>query len=311
MALQVAVDWPKAGGNRLEIVLDGRVACTLADPGDSRCTFDVPATARELVVRGKYVVEGRADPLEGASEVALVDASVVSAPLREAGVPLGTRWRRAVDAEIEFTEAHDLFASMGVDEPAPAADVKAAEARLGFALPAGYAEFVQDVGGASIGDHFFVAPKRITSGSATLFNEWGLADLWKLDDDLTKKVPPKMLGRINRSVALFTEVGDGLGAWLYVAPPVAGCGEQGGWQWLHQDTVGDDLAALEKGPLRCVGFDEIVRDVQRTYVFSSFDDELRELGHRLLIDMGDAATEVDVVFGSEADSGFSVDLLPR
>lgn len=345
--VNVLVYWPHAEGNHFEMLLDGQTVCTLAghSPGvgwrKDQCSFEVPVSARALEVRGQYMVDpprrredetgwlerfiqagdaalGVPQPeppkpvrLAGSVELALVDGSELTAPMRDLALTPGTRWRRALAAEADFAGKHALYENMAMGEPVSPAELAATEKMLGFELPAGYVALMQDVGHATVSDHSFLTPEFIMTGRKSLLDDWGLARLWgRTDQDVSARIAPALLRRMDRSVALFEYVGDGLGMWLYVAPPEADCGNSGGWLWMHQDSADQGLEALEQGRLRCISFDEVLREVHYDYVYTELMDELADRGSLLLDHQADRI-DLTINYGNDAAEGFKIQLTRR
>ena len=246
-----------------EIMIDGKAMARF----DYRATlpglkkppavvFDLPSGLKRLQLRGSLRdAEGRTGSFSKTWTVR--DMAPISAPLYDGSRPLIERVRT-------FAELSGL---VDVDMPRlpPGTTAEAAfqqlEKRLNVHLPA---PLRQLLGGADIqiDVSFFRPPQDLGTVSELLLKDWGYtASGGKYPLDVL--LPETVRARYDRSVAVFVEVGDGLGALAWdpvgVSPqePPNSWGDKGNpgaqpatsdegvWYWLHQEHIGEPELLLD------------------------------------------------------------------
>jgi hypothetical protein len=193
--------------------VDGKVVCQIAQdvtPHDGMrrepsCVFVMPADAKAAVLTGALTRKGASKPMSFNRQWRLVDAAPYTQALYGPQDSLSQRWLNwSTQLEKLQKKYPDGNFSGFSAKPGPAlgADIAAAEKRLRMPLPVALKELLSlDV---KVGDSFFHKPKNLVTVEKLLI-EWDTPSLEKI-------LSPAVLARYRRSVAVFTEVGDGLGA---------------------------------------------------------------------------------------------------
>jgi len=211
-------------------LVSDEATCSLTWQGRAQAPLGcelVIAPGGALSVKGRLRV-GR-PRLEGEWRWRVLDLAPLLAPLRRASTPWAERVRSFSTQVAEFEATHaGTVEPMGwsMAEPDTAATVAAAEARLGFRLPAGHATLLTR-GRPEIGDSFTVPAARLARTATTITRDWE-SPAPRLDADVQ--------ALYDASTLLFTEVGDGYGGLVY-RPADAACQGQAGFYWIHQDAI--------------------------------------------------------------------------
>jgi hypothetical protein len=256
--------WLAAGEQvNADVLIDGRTVARLEHkavlPGLKKLpavVFDLPAGLQRFELRGSHVdAQGRATSFK--KRWAVLDLAPVSHPLYDQSQPLIDRVRAFAHLSrlVEVGEPH---LPAGITAQAALLE---SETRLNVRLPALLREVL---GGANveIGNSYFLPPHRLQTPIDLLTGLGGHA----LDDgnqSLNTLLPPAVLARYKRSVAVFVEIGDGLGALAWdpdgVAPgepPNTPADEgnsgarptipnEGVWYWLHQEHIAEPGLLLD------------------------------------------------------------------
>lgn len=272
--------WLPEAHNEFSIHAAGRELCRFAGqaPADqpsvpATCRFELPAGVTDLEVRGRVATNvwiRRKDRVElrsaeGARTFRLRDVSALTRPLRATTLSWGERLRQSIAAERAF--APDDEPRLSVSAPAAAAEIAAAQQRLGFALPTGYLELVGQVGRVGLDEHWIPAPGELLTADRTL-EQWGYRErggAWP------EWFPAAAVERLAKSVALFFEVGDGMGAQLVVVDGASGCGDRIATIFLHEESLADGLEALAAGRLECRSFDELFLELHARSVLMAYE----------------------------------------
>ncbi|PDS76251.1 hypothetical protein CO667_23375 [Rhizobium sp. L43] len=246
-----------------EIMLDGRVVgrldYTATLPGLKKppaVVFDLPPGLKRLQLRGALRdSEGRAGSFSKTWTVR--DMAPISAPLYDSSQPLIDRVRAfAQRSGLAEVDAPRLPAGMTAE-----AAFQQLEKRLNVQLPV---PLRQLLGGADIqiDDSFFRPPQDLGTVSELLLKDWGYTRSGGATA-LDTLLPEAVRARYDRSVAVFVEVGDGLGALAWdpagVSPqePPNGWGDKGNpgaqpatpnegvWYWLHQEHIDEPELLLD------------------------------------------------------------------
>jgi hypothetical protein len=214
----------------------------------------------------------------GSRTYRLVDLAPVVSTLRDDSRSFGQRVRAFVGATDAVKKTYPelgLSLSFEAGKGETAETVKAAEARLGFALPPEHVSFFREAGTLAIGDSFMMRAKRLDRAYQQIIDGWGTSAAL-----LKQALTPSTAALLQASTILYTEVGDGYAALLY-EPALPGrpsaCGEQPAFHWLHQDEI-DKPRLLTRGDGRtCRSYREVMTWLFMTQGLSGIEDE----DHRL------------------------------
>ena len=275
------------------------------------CRFDLALTAGELVLRGR--IEGRhwesgeRRERSGERRWRLLDFGPVSAPLARRDGDYGERF-------AEYAERLEAFGRREIgedawygpwieaEEPASSAQLDAAAARLGHALPPDYVALLRRVGAPSIGDNYFTAADDLRNGYEAMIHDWGTPR-----EDM-EQLSPAGKRMLESTTLLFTEVGDGLGGLFHRPAPVEKCGGGGAFYWYHQES-GDGMELVRNSAGDCADFAESVWWLLEEYVTAEVADEL-EAG-RLLLDSNLRGQALVLSIDAFSEASFDVTLEPR
>lgn len=246
-----------------DVAVDGKVVAQL----DSKATqpglrkppalvFLLPAGLKRLQLRGTVTISGKASAFN--STWAVRDMSGISAPLYDQAKPWLERVRGLSKRLEEGTIKVEKASPQPGKKPAPAA-LQDLEKRLGAPLPP-MVKLLADWD-ILVGDSYFMHPSSMSTVTDLLLGEWDYKRSG--EDGLDKVLSPAVLARYNRSLAVFVEIGDGLGAmawdpagvtqgeppntWGDKGNPGAqqGSPNQGVWFWLHQETLNEPTLLLD------------------------------------------------------------------
>lgn len=246
-----------------DVVVDGEVLAQL----DSKATqpglrkppalvFPLPPGLKRMQLRGTVTIAGKASTFNKTWTVR--DMASVSAPLYDQGKPWIERVRGLAQRLEEGTVTVEPAKPKPGKKPAAAA-LQELEKRLGAPLPA-MVRLLADWS-IEVGDSTFVHPSSMSTVTDMLLGEWDYTRNAK--NGLDKILSPAVRARYDRSLAVFVEVGDGLGAlawdpagvtpgeppntWGDKGNPGAqpGTPNQGVWYWLHQETLNEPALLLD------------------------------------------------------------------
>lgn len=319
-AIQVEIHtyWIPEAENSFTFLLGDRELCSFSGRApagrnsiDGVCRFELPAKARQLTVRGRItstVWNSRTDKpssksAAGAQTLQLRDASAITAPLRNAALPVAERWRRAIAAEAELVAGFGSYAMLSIEAPASAADIAAAEQRLGFALPAEYRELVSAAGVPQLGDSHVAPVGELVTADHIILHQWGYGD-----PEYRKWIPVAAIERLKRSVVLFIEIGDGMGGQLFLAPPNAPCGERFATMYFHEDGMAPAMRDLAAGRLDCASFDDTLLGHLERLVLLQIESDLATETGELLIDFSAPVQKFNLRYSVGDDGELEVDL---
>jgi hypothetical protein len=320
-AIQVEIHtyWIPEAENSFTFLLGDRELCSFSgrapagrNSTDGVCRFELPAKARQLTVRGRITRtewNSRTDEISsksaaGARTLDLRDASAITAPLRDAALPVAVRWRRAIAAEAELVAGFGSYASLSIEAPASAAEIAAAEQRLGFALPADYRELVSAAGVPQLGDSYVAPVGELVTADRTILHQWGYGD-----PEHRQWIPEAAIERLKRSVVLFFEVGDGMGGQLFLAPPNAPCGERFATMYFHEeDGMAPAMRDLAADRLGCASFDETLLGHLESLVLLQIESDLATETGELLFDFSAPVQKFNLRYSVGDDGEFEVDL---
>ncbi len=292
--VEVSTYWLPEGESRFSFHSGKQELCSFAGRAPAGatattgvCRFELPSGASTLTIRGSATQlvwnsdtgKSAVKSATGELSLPLVDAAPMMAPLRDRTLPLAERWKRARAGEAELLAAYDGVALIETRAPATPSEVAAAERRLGFALPASYRDLVTTVGGLGLSDHSVPAPQELATAERTLLVSWGYGDA-----GTPKFISPRALERLQRSVLLFFEVGDGMGAQLFLAPPNAACGQQFATLYLHEEWLAEAMASLARDELSCTPFDETLLENLERFLVLEHEQALMDERGKLLVD---------------------------
>lgn len=262
----VTLEVPGASPCVIELRGDGkeRVACTVPLPE--------PAKAIRLSgeVRWRHWQKGNRLS-KGTQSWRVLDVSSLAAPLRDASRPFAERMKALLAARPAFESSSGGLIEESADrieagEKSPAAAVVAAEKRLGYALPEGYASLVTGLGTPTIGDSSFEKPESLADAFEQMVKGWGTPR-----SALEKELSPAAKAYYRSGTILFTESGDGYGGLLYRPAPVPECGGRAAFSWFHQDAM-ESAELLRRADGSCVDFPTAVLRVLARELFAQYDD---------------------------------------
>lgn len=248
------------------------------------CRLDLPDGTEVLTLRGRLVKSSSAlfgrkktQTIEGHVDFRVRDASPLLDALRDTTRPVAERWRRTLEAEKAFTEAMDLFSVLDVGERATAAEVDAAEKRLGFALPATYRDLVTGLGPLQVGDSYVPGPDHLQTAAETVLEDWSYGE-----EGIPSWMSPRALERFRRAVILFVDVGDGVGGAFFLAPTNAACGDRFASTFFHEEYLSEAAADIANDNLTCESFDEALTERAGYLVIDAHESNLTDRGEILI-----------------------------
>lgn len=321
VAIQVEIHthWIPEAENSFTFLLGDRELCSFSgrapagrNLSDGVCRFELPAKARSLTVRGSItdrVWDSRTDRISlnaaaGSRTLELRDASAITAPLRDAALPVAERWRRSIAAEAQLVAGFGGYSSLSLDAAASAAEIAEAEKRLGFALPADYRELVSAAGVPQLGDSYVAPVGELVTADRTILHQWGYGDA-----EVRKWMPEAAIERLKRSVVLFFEVGDGMGGQLFLAPPNAPCGERFATMYFHEeDGMAPAMAELAADRLTCASFDDTLLGHLESLVLLQIESDLATETGELLFDFSAPVQKLNLRYSVGDKGELEVDL---
>lgn len=320
-AIQVEIHthWIPEAENSFTFLLGDRELCSFSGRApagrnliDGVCRFELPAKARRLTVRGSITEtvwnsrtdESSSKSAAGSQTIELRDASAITAPLRDAAMPAAERWRRAIAAEAELVAGFGSYSSLSLEAPATAAELAAAEQRLGFALPADYRELVSTAGVPQLGDSYVAPVGELVTADVTILRQWGYGA-----PEHRKWFPQAAIERLKRSVVLFFEVGDGMGGQLFLAPPNAPCGERFATMYFHEEVgMAGAMEQLAADRLDCASFDGTLLGHLESLVLLQIESDLATETGELLFDFSAPVQKFNLRYSVGDDGALEVDL---
>ena len=263
---------------RVTLEVPGSPPCPIELRGDGKesvaCTVPLPEAAKTLrltgEVRWKHWKSGKRVS-KGTQSWKVLDVGPLAAPLRDASRPLAERMKAFLAALPAFEKGsgglvEELPGRIDGGEKSPSAAVSAAEKRLGYALPSGYASLVTGFGAPTIGDSYFERPETLANAFEQMVKGWGTPR-----DVLEKVLRPEAKALYRSGAILFTEVGDGYGGLLYRPAPVPGCGGKAELSWFHQDDY-HTVQVLRRSDGSCMDFPAAVLRVLAMQLFVQYND---------------------------------------
>ena len=256
----------------------GSPPCVIPLRGDGKesvaCTVPLPEAVKGVrltgEVRWKHWEQGKRVS-KGTQSWKVLDVGPMAAPLRDASRPFAERMKALLAARPAFEKGsgglvEESETRIEAGEKSPPAAVAAAEKRLGFALPPGYASLVTGLGAPTVGDSYFERPEGLADAFEQMVKGWGTPRA-----DLEKRLRPAAKTLFRSGTILYTEVGDGYGGLLYRPAPVAECGGKAELSWFHQDDL-QRVEVLRRSDGSCLDFAAAVLRVLARELFSQYDD---------------------------------------
>ncbi len=261
-----------------EVLVDGKAVTQFTyqavSPGMKRqasASFTSPTHARQLELRGT-LFDPQGKPQTFRRTWALRDVASYSAPLYDLSLP----WIKRIQV---FSQHADAGVRVSPEPAATAAAGLAAlrklEQRLKLKLPAPVLELARYR--IEINDSSFLAASDIRTVTELLLKDWGYSE--KGEHPLSRILSPAARARYDRSIAVFVEVGDGLGALAWDPAGVVadepglsygdkrgalpGTPNTGVWFWLHQDTLSEWNLLLDRAQQPRSAEDALTNAVQR------------------------------------------------
>jgi hypothetical protein len=219
-------------------IADGVTAlCTVKRPSTgygTLCRFELPAGTRALTLRGRYVPQGGQRERSGERRYAVLDLGPATRELAATERPYGER-------VAAFLRTFDRLTGRGAEHgghptPSTAAEIAAAEKRLGYPLPPEFVSLLRTVGPLALGDDWVSKPGEIENAYDQMRHVWGTPD-----EAMVEEYSEAMRSVLKKSVLLYHEAGDGYGGLLYRPGPTQSCGEQGLYAWTSQEGGTDRL----------------------------------------------------------------------
>lgn len=260
----------------------GSPPCVIELRGDGKediaCAVPLPEAVKAVhltgEVRWKHWKNGKRVS-KGKQSWKVLDVGPMAAPLRDAARPLAERMKAFLAARIAFEKASGGLVEesehrIEAGEKSPSTAVAAAEKRLGYALPSGYASLVIGLGAPTIEDSYFERPEGLADAFEQMVKGWGTPRA-----TLEKVLRPEAKALYRSGTILFTEVGDGYGGLLYRPAPVPGCGGKAELSWFHQDDL-HGVEVLRRSDGTCMDFPAAVLRILAMQLFIQYDDTADE-----------------------------------
>lgn len=316
--LEIETFWVPEGENQFTFLVGNHVVCRFSGraPKDvnsipGTCRLDLPADATTLTVRGRYTLDtwdSRTDkylPRTAAGErtFRLRDAGAITRPLRDASLPIAERWRRTRESERVLAAAYGGATLIETAKPLPPLALVQAEKRLGFALPSGYRDLVSAVGPVAFGDHSVPGPEQLETADKTILQRWSYGESGN-----PEWLSPAARERLEHSVILFFEVGDGMGAQLFLAPPNTACGDRFATIFFRESSLPRAMRELAADHLGCQPFEAALLDQATRLVLLEHENGLREKTGELLIDSSASTAKLHLNYSIGPSAEFQVDL---
>ncbi len=295
--------WLQAGDRLVaSLLIDGQPICSIdelaAHDGMRRepsAEFSLPAGARKALLTGTLTREEDQKTIPFRRAWSLVDAAPFTSVLHDDALALDQRLLK-FSARLEaLDQAHGDYRFRDFRaEAAASVDEELAEAgrRLGFEPPRVLAQVLGLK--AEVGHSYFHRPRDLATVEETLLSAvWG-------HESLQDELAPEVLARYRRSVAVFTEVGDGLGALAYDplgtrpgepsnawgdshGPGAEAAPSQGVWFWLHQGSLNEPTLLLDRQRRPADG-EQAVLSVLRRLVVGTVLEAADEHGEHAPVD---------------------------
>lgn len=275
-ALSIEIyDRPEAKGATLTLTSGSAAPCTFTFGGRDQyvpaCHLTIPADTETLKVTGEILWkdDNRTRRARGEKRWRVADLTPLLAPVRDRTRPFAARVRAFIAAKTAFDGRHPDVESnvvtLDADDTASAADIRAAEKRLGYSLPPEHVNLLQELGRLQIDDSSTEEIATIGSTWRTMVEVWGtpLAALERSTTAATRQL-------FHASSLLYTEVGDGLGGLLY-HPNLPRCGGRPAFLFVHQDGI-DEPAVLEHGAGQCMDYTDAMLWLLRTQALLQYED---------------------------------------
>jgi hypothetical protein len=261
------------------VLRSGQAAgCTIAFTGKNAfvrvsCELTLPSDARTITISGELVWTDERDRTRrsrGAQTLQIADIGPLLTPLRDRSTAFAARMNAFVAAKLLFDSRYPklegTLIDVDVDERASAAEIRAVEQRLGFALPPEHVSLLKDVGTVRFDDSTIEAASSIE-------RMWDvLVDTWDTPVKELERVTSAATRAIYKTTALlFTEVGDGLGALLYMPANRAECKGRPAYYVVHQDDLNDPRLLEDKG--ECMDYTDALVWLVQNYVLTEYEDD--------------------------------------
>lgn len=246
--------WARVGDTvAADVVVDGKVVARLDHkvqveglPRRPALVFSLPAGLKRIGLKGDATLQGKAVPFDRTWTVR--DIGPLSAPLYDQGKPWIERIR-GLEKSLELAVSVKAGDGGARKKPAKAAFADL-EKQLGVSLP----PLVKVLGDwrIQVNDSYFLSAAAMCTVTDLLLGpEWGYER--KGPDGIDAILSAAVRARYDRSLAVFVEVGDGLGAFAWdpagatPGEPLGPWGDggnpgarpgvpgEGVWYWLHQD----------------------------------------------------------------------------
>lgn len=196
--------------------------------------IELPASVRELRLTGTLRWTHFAAGMQTShvqQVLPVVDLSPLVTPLRDKHSPWHERLGRMQAAQQQFEQRHPELIEETAFEWKPgkrctAAEVAAAEQRLGFELPAEHHELLTSAGAWTLNESFVTSPADLQRADQQLVR------LWDTPASNVTTLSAATRSILRDSVILYTQVGDGYAGLLY--RPSRGATPEA-WYWLSQD----------------------------------------------------------------------------
>lgn len=277
-SVAVTVFHRKDVSGTVTLEVPGAPPCVVILRGDGAdrvaCTRPLPEAVKAVrlsgEVRWKHWEKGKRVS-KGTQSWKVLDVSPMAAPLRDSARPLAERMRALLAARPAFEKEsggliEESESRIEAGEKSAPGAVAAAEKKLGYRLPDGYASLVTGLGAPTLGDSYFERPESLADAFEQMVVGWGTPRA-----ALEKELSAEAKALYRSGTILYTEVGDGYGGLLYRPGSAGACGGKAELSWFHQDDL-HRAAILRHADGSCMDFPAAVRRVLADQLFTQYDD---------------------------------------
>jgi hypothetical protein len=271
-------DDARVRGTTLVIGSGQTAGCTIAFTGKNEfvrvsCELELPSGARTIAISGELVWTDERDRTRrsrGEQTLQVADIGPLLTPLRDRSTAFAARMKAFVAAKLVFESRYPKLGGtlidLDADERASAAEIRAVEQRLGFALPPEHVSLLTDIGRVMFDD-------STIEPASSIERMWDvLVDIWDTPVNELERVTSAATREIYKTTALlFTEVGDGLGALLYMPANRTACKGRPAYYVMHQDDLNDPTLLEDKG--ECMDYTDALVWLVQNYVLTEYEDD--------------------------------------
>lgn len=199
----------------------------------------IPAATRTLSFQGNLAWmddSSGAQVSRGNSQRQIVEITELMRPIRDGRLKWSARLEQLQKAQESFESRHsELGAAVNPrveqGERDTAAEITAANRRLGFALPPDHVQLLLDAGAWSVNDSSLTAARDLNPAFQQMI------ELWETPSSDMNTLPEDIKAFLRSSVILFTEAGDGYSALICHAGKQDINPADYRYYWLTQDEI--------------------------------------------------------------------------